>query len=834
MKKLVPLLIFIILAIRIAAQSPGEKLQKHQGQYPVEKVYISHDLPFYAPGDTIWCEAFLVDGREHRIFDGEPILYVDWYNTENECARSFTLKIKEGTAAFEIPTSLRDSLGTHYIRAYTQYQKNFDSTYHFQKPILLTIGDAPPQELAKSQDFSIQFFPEGGYAIENLNNKIAIKALNQDGDPIAVEGILRNKAGETLQAVKAVHEGIGVFGLNPQPGDRYQLVANYQGKEKIFDLPDPLPKGYMLSVNNRSADYIELTIMASAGTSLNGTDIVGHLRGQVFFQQTINKDNGYKVRLPKNKIPSGIIHLTLFDAQDRPVAERLCYNANLAEKVDINTLTDKEVYTNKEPIQLDVRAARSVGDLSGKYTVSVYNGSLVKDQELGMTIQNYLLLQSDLKGHISNIDQYFKDESTKSRVLLDYVMMTHAWRRFDWQEVLRDQLPSILYPPEQTISFAGRVTKKGSKNPVKADVFLNVLSQEQFSSTNLTTEDDGLFYFKGYQFMDTTELVILANIYNAKKKGKQKGGEAKRSGNKNVEIELLKLHEQSFAPQPGYIPTFEEMSMAYAKAVEDKRTVDAAYSGLIKADINEVTVEANRLSLRQERINNLKAEYRKRGLVFSPSSKKVFLDDLPNKGQNFQDFYELIGSMVPGVQVDRSQIGNKRLFLSNVNVRITTDVQPAILVIDGMTINTALGGVPPPLVPLDIQTVDVISPIQASQIYGEQAIGGAIVILTREEAVAIGDQSLVNRKGTLNITHPGFYAARTFYTPDYSKPLGPNPKPDLRNTLYWNPEVQLSDSGQKLKFYAGDQSGIFKIKIEGLTKDGVPFVHWDTFEVQAQ
>ena len=83
---------------------------------------------------------------------------------------------------------------------------------------------------------------------------------------------------------------------------------------------------------------------------------------------------------------------------------------------------------------------------------------------------------------------------------------------------------------------------------------MNILSLENFTSTNLTTEEDGLFYFKGFQFIDTTELVIQANIHNSKKKGKQKDGVAKRAGNKNVEIELLKFNELGFNPLPGYLP----------------------------------------------------------------------------------------------------------------------------------------------------------------------------------------------------------------------------------------------------------------------------------------
>ena len=61
---------------------------------------------------------------------------------------------------------------------------------------------------------------------------------------------------------------------------------------------------------------------------------------------------------------------------------------------------------------------------------------------------------------------------------------------------------------------------------------MSILDGQNFTSTNLTTDEDGLFYFKGFDLPDSTEILIQGNIHNPKKKGKLSKGEAKRIGNK--------------------------------------------------------------------------------------------------------------------------------------------------------------------------------------------------------------------------------------------------------------------------------------------------------------
>ena len=48
------------------SQSIDERLQTHQAAYHLEKIYISHNQPYYASGDTLYGKVFVVNGRNHH------------------------------------------------------------------------------------------------------------------------------------------------------------------------------------------------------------------------------------------------------------------------------------------------------------------------------------------------------------------------------------------------------------------------------------------------------------------------------------------------------------------------------------------------------------------------------------------------------------------------------------------------------------------------------------------------------------------------------------------------------------------------------------------------
>jgi hypothetical protein len=71
-----------------------------------------------------------------------------------------------------------------------------------------------------------------------------------------------------------------------------------------------------------------------------------------------------------------------------------------------------------------------------------------------------------------------------------------------------------------------------------------------------------------------------------------------------------------------------------------------------------------------------------------------------------------------------------------------------------------------------------------------------------------------------------------FHFPDYSKTAQAN-IPDFRQTLYWNPEVNLNGKkSQQFEFYTSDEKGVFEVLLQGITSQGDLVIVRNSFKVE--
>jgi len=113
-----------------------------------------------------------------------------------------------------------------------------------------------------------------------------------------------------------------------------------------------------------------------------------------------------------------------------------------------------------------------------------------------------------------------------------------------------------------------------------------------------------------------------------------------------------------------------------------------------------------------------------------------------------------------------------------------------------------------------LSPIAVISPKQSHDL-SHPGYMGVILITTAERNAGISDAKVVSPLG--------YQMNRDFYSPVYeTKEQKEDPKPDLRTTLYWNPNVQTDEAGKaKISFYTPDTPATYTITIKGITKEGL-------------
>ncbi|MFV0539351.1 MAG: TonB-dependent receptor [Dysgonomonas sp.] len=152
--------------------------------------------------------------------------------------------------------------------------------------------------------------------------------------------------------------------------------------------------------------------------------------------------------------------------------------------------------------------------------------------------------------------------------------------------------------------------------------------------------------------------------------------------------------------------------------------------------------------------------------------------------------------------------------VSGNNISIRGGKQPLILVDDMQYEIDMLSDIPIS----DIDEVEIIKDGTAA-IFGMRGGNDVIMITTKRGEINFKNEDKFNIK---SITPLGYQVTKEFYSPQYvTKEQKSATEPDLRTTVYWNPNVKITESGKAdINFYTADASTTYSVVIEGITSDG--------------
>jgi len=124
------------------------KTIKLGNEHPIEKVYLHTDKPYYSVGDTIWFKAYVTIDK-HQPTTLSRIVYVDIINSRDSLIGAIKLPVANGIAWGDIPlTQASFKQGSYHLVAYTNWMRNSDPAYFFNKTF--SVGNVIDKELSTS------------------------------------------------------------------------------------------------------------------------------------------------------------------------------------------------------------------------------------------------------------------------------------------------------------------------------------------------------------------------------------------------------------------------------------------------------------------------------------------------------------------------------------------------------------------------------------------------------------------------------------------------------------------------------------------------------------
>ncbi|MBL0328806.1 MAG: hypothetical protein IPP64_05155 [Bacteroidetes bacterium] len=142
------------------------KLSAYQQKLPEDRLYVQFDKPFYEPGDNIWFATFVRDGQTMKASNKSDIVHVEFLNPKGTIEKSINIIAKNGVAAGDFVLDAEALGGIYKVRAYTNWMKNEGNDNVFEKEV--QVQDVVLPNLKMKLDFEKKAFGAGDEVIAKL------------------------------------------------------------------------------------------------------------------------------------------------------------------------------------------------------------------------------------------------------------------------------------------------------------------------------------------------------------------------------------------------------------------------------------------------------------------------------------------------------------------------------------------------------------------------------------------------------------------------------------------------------------------------------------------
>ena len=795
----------------IISSSPIENyLLAIQNSSNRDQVFVQTDRNMYKPYDTIYFQAYIRD-RFTGIYESDcTTLYAILFNQKNEIADSSRFKIEGSTASgwMTIPPDAKP--GKYQLTAFTGMMQNFDPSDAFQLDLYVReIGNrtssntdsidqsklkvATKRKTAKAsaekamdtlpedQYPEFRFLPEGGTLVSGLEQRIGFNATDINGEPVYVEGLLRNSNGAIVDTIKSGIYGPGLFVCTPRPGMYVELIKG-AGNDTIWPLPDPFVKGMCLSVkpvNDRSF-AVEIQSNSYNGDTITVTGIMNlnHI-----FTQKLVLDKKQRIVVETDQLPSGVALITLFNNDLLPVAERLFYvNADKHLRFNINTGNNTCRPGDETELSISVtddqgNPAEGIFSISVADSLSGHNAEIFTPGiEYTYDYNPYFPANLPAKALVAGLENLTQEQR-------DLILMVYGWSKFKWN--FRNAGTGIKQLPDYEL--LNMKILYALKNR-RADRRLDLISLEGPSIKYLVTNNKGEISLPLDSLPEITRSVTI--MPDTKNKKRVKGAMLNIPYNEKYFKSSKLLIPQPTIPADAYYTSSDNYNVSLGDSV---------------IEIPEVTITGY------------------------PGSRKVYHDKYEEMYQYANvrslDYEQLWSSF--SLEIAIRKLLNPFMITDNfVILRFPKSFfggpVTALMVLDGMPIYGS-GGWPmvKTIPPSQITSLTILNGSQGYAQYGEAAQGGVIFINTRTDdpnLLKIRTHWILQKEKDHMLVPINIYRRNIeFYSP--TKPdIDFDPVLQSRSTVFWQSEVYFNGNEPvKIKYTNLKRQGPVMITINGVS-----------------
>lgn len=824
-----------------------KKITVQQVVIPNVLMELDFEKEAYGAGDQV-VATFKARSKDNQPLSNKNLLYTIQINGET-ITESEAVTNEEGIAI--ISYQLPEKLSTANNLLNIQFKE-----------------DGLTESIARSapivfNNLAIQLLPEGGNLVVNQKNRIALKVLNEFGQPADIKGQIVDEKGTVITSVETYHQGMGAVELTPKAGEQYILkVTTPVGITEEWTLPKAVDDKIGLYLKEQTQEQLDFAVYAHSNQVI---DVVAQQQGTIVATQSISAQKGEnQLNLDIKNWPMGIVQVTVFDAQQRPHAERLVF-VHKERPLNISIKSNKESYQPREKVRLDIK----VTDELGKAVVGNFSLAVVDDKQHTFiddkqdNILSYLLMSSELKGAVYEPNFYFDPAEEKADKALDYVLLTHGWRRFDWNKIVtEDAITALEYPLNQReISGFLQVGNEYIKNQT---IFLSEGQARYTKKKALAvaqTDEHGFFKFKvsevkfpayiSANYHGVYRSITVHNYSKANLKGEKIAAYLVEEQNN------LRYNTSPHKYTSRYVNTGS--TSIKGKIIDGANDEGLPFASIeLRKDGNPVGTVTDfdgnfEITSLEDGIYDLTAYY----VGFRSFMTKVRIHDghtliatiTMNEEEAMMAELIVVKDEVTDVKadklrLDRSKVKEKKVDELGKMVEKAKAAEDKTAALKNELYIEPNGNILGQNVP-DILSQDAIAGGQTLTAADIQNLAVRNVNSIVATTAGVSQSSSYNNSNRYNVNSGAFddinnfrstanlelkqllpeyeqyNIVRQFYAPNYQKAQNPDKRTDFRKTIYWNPSIKTDNSGQaNVTYYNSDEVTTFRVIVAGHGKTG--------------
>jgi len=730
---------------------------------PIEQIDLVTDRDLYLSGESIWFRADI--SLDDNLKELSKILYIELFNAHQKSIVRKKYRIIDGFAQgiLDIPSEFLSN--TYFLRAYTNYTKNFGPETYFLSAIqIINPRIGLPAQINNNQlKPSIYYDSNLKEASAKITFSIPQNLISEN-----TKAFLAEKQ-TLLKECDILENGWGMFDFIPNDSIQYSLVFTTAKNDTIKkDLIIPQPDSFLIESKLSSNGQQIVSIYQQNDIQDNTTntytlELLNNRLHILSSSEFLLSNNKTQIVLPNSKIlDPGLYYFILKDAS-KNILKIKAFIIDDETKVSSETLINEHSYKKRQAVAVPLNEL-NISEYANFGIKAVQKGTVLPiADKLKIYLDDPYLTLSYLK------TQFNPSELNSVEQDIYLHILNEKLKTQEFKTLFNEPTQSILQwvPEVRDIGLSGIVVNKLTQKPVEdVPVYLSIF--RKYPQIHIyKSRADGSFFFSLNNF-ESEQDVFLCPLFE------------------NVDELELKVN-RDFSP---IFPSLKAIPLS----------IDSSYTSLIEQMmISAQTAKAYSITPKNQDKSISHLPY-----SFENPQISVVLDDYIET----PTLEMVIKELVPSVRVKKKK-GNYSLSIFDSERELFYN-NPLILVDEVPVFNVN------ELLKIKPEVIEKIEVHKSPFILGDHTINGIIIIRTFTDnfgGMVMPQSSTFFEYQTLSPSY--IFKAQTYEKKDEKN----SRKGDFRTLLYWNSSIQMSTQSP-IKFYTSDQTGEFETYIFGTLKNG--------------